>query len=36
MDIMASLHGLGLERSAPAFRDNDVDCKVLPELTSDG
>ena len=25
----------GLERYAPAIRDNDVDDEVLPELTSD-
>jgi class 3 adenylate cyclase len=35
MDIAAWLRGLGLERYAPAFRDNDVDDEVLPELTSD-
>src|SRR5438270_5957780 len=35
MDVVAWLRGLGLERYAPAFRDNDVDGKVLPELTSD-
>jgi hypothetical protein len=35
MDVVASLRGLGLERYAPAFRDNDVDGEVLPELTSD-
>jgi hypothetical protein len=27
--------GLGLEQYAPAFRDNDVDGEVLPELTAD-
>jgi class 3 adenylate cyclase len=26
---------LGLEQYAPAFRDNDVDGEVLPELTAD-
>ena len=26
---------MGLERYAPAFRDNDVDGEVLPELTAD-
>jgi hypothetical protein len=26
---------LGLERYAPAFRDNDVDAEVLPRLTAD-
>jgi class 3 adenylate cyclase len=35
MDVAAWLRALGLERYAPAFRDNDVDGEVLPELTSD-
>jgi len=35
MDVVAWLRGLGLERYAPEFRDNDVDGEVLPELTSD-
>jgi hypothetical protein len=35
MDVVAWPRGLGLERYAPAFRDNDVDDEVLPELTSD-
>ena len=35
MDIGAWLRELGLERYAPAFRDNDIDDEVLPELTSD-
>jgi class 3 adenylate cyclase len=35
MDIAAWLRGLGLEQYAPAFRDNDVDSKVLPQLTVD-
>jgi class 3 adenylate cyclase len=35
MDVVAWLRELGLERYAPAFRDNDVDDEVLPELTSD-
>ena len=35
MDVAAWLRGLGLERYAPAFRDNDIDGEVLPELTSD-
>ena len=35
MDVAAWLRGLGLERYAPAFRDNDVDDEVLPALTSD-
>jgi SAM domain (Sterile alpha motif) len=34
MDVVAWLRGLGLERYAPAFRDNDIDGEVLPELTS--
>src|SRR5499427_9141830 len=33
MDIEAWLQGLGLERYAPAFRDNEIDAEVLPELT---
>jgi SAM (Sterile alpha motif) domain-containing protein len=33
MDIEAWLRGLGLEQYAPAFRDNDIDVAVLPELT---
>src|SRR5215831_17723616 len=35
MDVVAWLRGLGLERYAPAFRDNDIDGEVLPELTAD-
>src|SRR5260370_34578560 len=35
MDVAAWLRGLGLEQYAPAFRDNDVDGGVLPELTAD-
>src|SRR4051812_6450059 len=35
MDVVVWLRGLGLERYAPAFRDNDVDGDVLPELTAD-
>jgi class 3 adenylate cyclase/predicted ATPase len=35
MDVVAWLRGLGLEHYAPAFRDNDVDGDVLPELTPD-
>ena len=35
MDIAEWLQDLGLERYAPAFRDNDVDGEVLPELTAD-
>jgi hypothetical protein len=33
MDIEAWLQGLGLERYAPAFRDNEIDWEVLPKLT---
>jgi predicted ATPase/class 3 adenylate cyclase len=32
-DIGSWLGGLGLERYAQAFRDNDIDAEVLPELT---
>ena len=35
MDVPAWLRGLGLEQYAPAFRDNDVDGEVLPDLTAD-
>src|SRR5947209_9957828 len=35
MDIAAWLRGLGLEQYAPAFRDNDVDAEILPELTAE-
>jgi class 3 adenylate cyclase/tetratricopeptide (TPR) repeat protein len=35
MDISAWLRGLGLERYETAFRDNDVDSNVLPELTAE-
>jgi class 3 adenylate cyclase len=35
MDVQGWLRGLGLEQYAPAFRDNDVDGEVLPELTAD-
>ena len=35
MDIAAWLRGLGLEQYAAAFRDNDVDGEVLPELTAE-
>jgi hypothetical protein len=35
MDVAAWLRGLGLEQYAPAFRDNDLDGEVLPELTAD-
>ena len=35
MDIAAWLQGLGLERYAPAFRDNEIDWEVLPKLTTE-
>ena len=35
MDIEAWLKGWGLERYAPAFRDNEIDWEVLPKLTSE-
>jgi SAM (Sterile alpha motif) domain-containing protein len=35
MDVAAWLQDLGLERYVPAFRDNDIDAEVLPELTAD-
>src|SRR5262245_30312708 len=35
MDIGAWLRGLDLERYADAFRENDIDSEVLPDLTAD-
>jgi class 3 adenylate cyclase len=35
MDVSAWLPGLGLERYAPAFRDNDINAEILPELTAE-
>src|SRR6201997_3661178 len=35
MDIGGWLRGLGLERYEQAFRENEVDLRVLPELTAD-
>jgi class 3 adenylate cyclase/predicted ATPase len=35
VDIAAWLRGLGLEQYEPAFRENDVDADLLPELTAD-
>ncbi len=35
MDVGAWLRGLGLGQYEQAFRDNDVDADVLPELTAD-
>jgi class 3 adenylate cyclase len=35
MDVAAWLRGLGLERYAAAFRDNEIDCEALPKLTGE-
>src|SRR6516165_6709513 len=35
MDIGGWLRGLGLERYERAFRENEIDLRVLPELTAD-
>jgi len=35
MDVAVWLRGLGLERYATAFSDNDVDAAVMPRLTAD-
>src|ERR1700757_637480 len=35
MDVAAWLRGLGLERYEAAFRENEIDWAVLPELTAD-
>jgi class 3 adenylate cyclase/predicted ATPase len=35
MDIGGWLRGLGLERYERAFRENEIDLRVLPELTTD-
>jgi class 3 adenylate cyclase/tetratricopeptide (TPR) repeat protein len=35
MDVEAWLQGLGLERYVPAFRDNEVNERVLPSLTAE-
>jgi class 3 adenylate cyclase/predicted ATPase len=35
VEVGAWLRGLGLERYEKAFRDNDIDTEVLPELTGD-
>jgi len=35
MDIVAWLQDLGLERYVPAFRDNEIDERVLPSLTAE-
>ena len=33
MDIPAWLRSLGLERYEPAFRENEIDAEVVPQLT---
>jgi predicted ATPase/class 3 adenylate cyclase len=35
VDIAAWLHGLGLQQYEQAFRDNEIDAAVLPELTAE-
>jgi SAM (Sterile alpha motif) domain-containing protein len=35
MDIAAWLRSLGLEQYEPAFRENEIDWEVLPQLTSE-
>ena len=35
MDVAAWLQGLGLERYAPAFRDNEIDWEALPKLSAE-
>ena len=35
MDVAAWLHGLGLQRYEQAFRDNEIDARVLPRLTAE-
>ena len=35
MDVAEWLRGLALEQYTSAFRDNDVDSEVLPQLTAD-
>jgi SAM domain (Sterile alpha motif) len=35
VDIAAWLSRLGLQQYEPAFRENDVDAEVLPELTAE-
>ena len=35
MDIAAWLRGLGLEQYDRAFRDNDIDAEILPQLTAE-
>ena len=35
MDVASWLRNLGLERYEAAFRENDVDAELLPNLTAD-
>jgi class 3 adenylate cyclase/predicted ATPase len=35
VDVAAWLHGLGLQRYEQAFRDNEIDARVLPRLTAE-
>ena len=35
VDVAAWLKDLGLERYAPAFRDNAIDAELLPRLTAE-
>src|SRR5258705_11307306 len=35
MDVAEWLQGLGLERYTPAFYDNEIDERVLPNLTTE-
>ena len=35
MDVSAWLRGLGLERYVLAFRDNEIDARVLASLTAE-
>jgi hypothetical protein len=35
MDVREWLRGLGLERYEAAFRENEIDEKVLPRLTAE-
>ena len=35
MDVAEWLQGLGLERYAPAFRDNEIDWDALPKVSAE-
>jgi hypothetical protein len=35
VDVSAWLHGLGLQQYEQAFRDNEIDARVLPRLTAE-